>query len=186
MHKREQYEQLRQFTELEDAAKRRSAQSRSGLEDLQARLSFRNSTLRKTFVCRRAPQLRRTSMDRLLMLAQVFKSCAFSHQRCKLTRIRRRRFLRLPRNGFSRCPCQNRIVRFLVTRTLRYLDTGRTPPLRFSGLSKRNRSFNECIHFYTLAARHISLQPCLRCRTTLLRHRPSTLVCLLSATPSII
>ena len=148
-------------------------------------LSFRNTTLRKTSVCRRVPRLRRTSMDRLLMLAQVFKSCAFSGQHCKPTRIRRRRSLRFPRSGFSRCSCQNRILRFLVPRTLRYPDTVRMPILRSSGLSERNRSFNVYIHLYTLAALHINLQPCLRCRTTLLRHRPSTLVCLLSATPSI-
>ena len=148
-------------------------------------LSSRNSTLRKTTLCRRAPRLRRTSMDRLLMLAHVFKSCAFSGQHCKLTRIRRRRSLRSPRSGFSRCPCQNRILRYLVPRTLRYLDTVRTLTLHSCGLSDRNRSFNECIHLYTLAALGTSLQPCLRCRTTLLRHRPSTHVCPLSVTPSI-
>ena len=40
MHKREHYEQLRQNTEIEDEAKRRLAQSRSELEDLQARTVF--------------------------------------------------------------------------------------------------------------------------------------------------
>ena len=40
MHKREQYEQLRQYTELEDAAKRCLDQSRSELKDLQARIVF--------------------------------------------------------------------------------------------------------------------------------------------------
>ena len=40
MHKREQYEQLRQYAELEDAAKRRLAQSRSELEDLQGHTVF--------------------------------------------------------------------------------------------------------------------------------------------------
>ena len=40
MHKREHYEQLRQYTVLEDEAIRRLAQSRSELEDLQARTVF--------------------------------------------------------------------------------------------------------------------------------------------------
>ena len=40
MHKREQYEQLRQYTELEDAAKQRLAQLRSEIKDLQSRTDF--------------------------------------------------------------------------------------------------------------------------------------------------
>ena len=45
MHKREHYEQLRQYIELEDAIMRRLAQSRSELEDLQARIVFQKQYL---------------------------------------------------------------------------------------------------------------------------------------------
>ena len=130
MHKREHYEQLRQYTEIEDEAKQRLAQSRSELENLQARTVFQKQYPSQDFCMPPRPSTSSYLDGPLLMLAQVFKSCVFSNQRCKLTRIRRRRFLRLPRSGNSRCPCLNRIFRFLVPRHSSNSDPAFFRPIR--------------------------------------------------------